>query len=282
MNRVLSLCRVATIILMWAVVVHQAAADPPLYLHDYHFIPSKTTVHVTGGPSDYNLNLTIAGVFGLVTGYNEELDPTAQVPTLEPYAQFVDVHGILYNPQSAAPLPLPGWDLDKTLNMSGWTGTFSADDPNQLFFLGADGQGVAMRVEADINGGWLHLTGGSSDPVGSHPVLYQINALAHLAPFPDFNGDGVITTADVVSMQQALTAPQVFESQHYLSSDDFTALGDINGDGQVTNADLQALLDYLKAGGGSTNPVPEPASWILATVALAIVAGTRFCVSCVR
>jgi len=104
-------------------------------LRDYRFIPSKTTVHVSGGPSDYNLNLTIAGELGLVTGYNEELDPTAHVPTLEPYAQFVDVHGILYNPLSAAPLPLPGWDLDKTLNMSAGMARFLPTIPTNCSSL---------------------------------------------------------------------------------------------------------------------------------------------------
>ena len=266
MNRILSLCCVSMTVLVWAVAVRQAAADPPIYLRDYQFIPSKTNVLVTGGPSDYNLNLTIAGRFGLVTGYNGEPtpadSPVSSAPELEPFAQFVNVHGILYNPLSAAPLPIPGWDLDKTLNMSGWNGTFLPDDPNQLFFLGADGQGVAMRVEADIDGGWLHLIGGSSDPVGAKPVLYQINALAHLLPFPDFNGDGAVTSADVMLMQQALVSPQVFETQHYLSGDDFTALADVNGDGQVNNADLQSLLDDLKAG-TFADPVPEPASIIL-------------------
>ena len=198
-----------------------------------------------------------------MTGYNEELDPTGHVPTLEPFAQFVDVHGILYNPLSAAPLPLPGWDLDKTLNMSGWNGTFSTNDPNQLFFLGADGQGVAMRVEATIDGGWLQITGGSSDPPSSNSVLYQINALAHLLPFPDFNFDGAITASDISAMQQALADPQDFETEHNLSAADFAAMGDLNGDGQVNNADLQMLLDDLKTNGEMTDPVPEPASFVL-------------------
>ncbi len=144
---------------------------------------------MTGGPNDYNLNLTINGTFGLVTGYNDTPTADGSTPSLEPYAKFVNVKGILYNPMAATPLPTPGWDLDKTLNMSGWNGTFSSSDPNELFFLGADGQGVAMRVEATLSGGWLQLTGGSTDPIGKDPVLYQINALAHMLPFPDFNND---------------------------------------------------------------------------------------------
>jgi hypothetical protein len=60
------------------------------------------------------------------------------------------------------------------------------------------------------------------------------------------------------------------------------SIGDVNGDGKFNNADLQYLLTTLKNGGGSADPVPEPASWVLAFLALAIVSGTRFCVSCVR
>jgi len=262
MNRISSLFRFATIVVVSA-VVHQAVADPPVVLRDYRFIPSETTVHVTGGTPAYNLNLTIAGEFGLVTGYDEEPSPAADAPTLMPYAQFVNVHGILYNPFSATPLPTPGWDLDKTLNMSGWNGTFSADDPDQLFFLGADGAGVAMRVEATIDGGWLQITGGSSDPPSSNSVLYQINAVAHLLPFPDFNFDGAITASDISAMQQALADPQDFETEHNLSAADFAAMGDLNGDGQVNNADLQMLLDDLKTNGEMTDPVPEPASFVL-------------------
>jgi PEP-CTERM motif len=40
-------------------------------------------------------------------------------------------------------------------------------------------------------------------------------------------------------------------------------IGDVNGDIQFTNADLQALLNALKAGGGSADAVPEPASIVL-------------------
>jgi len=40
-------------------------------------------------------------------------------------------------------------------------------------------------------------------------------------------------------------------------------MGDLNGDGQVNNADLQMLLDDLKINGEMTDPVPEPAAFVL-------------------
>ncbi len=197
-------------------------------------------------------DLTISGKFGLVTGYNDT--PTADVSasSLEPYAKFVDVKGILYNPLAAT----PGWDLDQTLNMNGWSGTFSMSDPNELFFHGADGQGVAMLVEAT-------LSGGSSDPIGKDPVLYRINALAHVLPFPDFNNDGAVTAADLTGMEQALSDPQAFEAANSLSADDFTALADVNGDGVVNSADLQAMLLQLHTGAAANNPVPESDGMVL-------------------
>ena len=108
MYRVSSLCPFAGLALFLTLLVQQAVADPPDILRNYRFIPSESTVHVTGGLPDYNLNLTIAGQFGLVTGYNELPSPVgsaATPPTLEPFAQFIDVHGILYNSLSATAAP---------------------------------------------------------------------------------------------------------------------------------------------------------------------------------
>src|SRR3954471_15680609 len=113
------------------------AAQPPDFLRDYRFVPLRSNVHVSGGSPGYDMDLSILGKFGLVTGYDYEVSPTAHVPTLVPHAEFVDVHAILFNPRSAAPTPVPGWDLDKTLNLSGLKGTFN--DPNLLHFTGVDG-----------------------------------------------------------------------------------------------------------------------------------------------
>ena len=263
-----SVRRVAIAATISVIVVHQALADPPDFLSNYRFIPADTKVHVSGGDPAYNMNLTISGRFGLVTGYNEVIDPTAHVPMLVPHAEFIDVHGILYNPLSLAPSPLPGWDLDKTFNLSALKGTFTGGDQNRLFFLGADGAGVAFHLVADITGPLLHLTGGSSDPPSSKSVLYQIDALAHLAPFPDFNADGNITTADLPPMLAALTDLNSYKSPDYVAAADLVSMGDVNGDGVLNNADVQSLLTMLKSGGGSLAAVPEPASIVLLALAL--------------
>jgi len=59
----------------------------------------------------------------------------------------------------------------------------------------------------------------------------------------DFNGDGVVDAADIMSMMQALSDLNAYHTNH--PSTDLVALGDFNGDGKVTNADLQGLLNHL-------------------------------------
>ena len=281
MQRFSWLCCVGIATVLSAARVHQAVADPPDILRDYRFIPSASTVLVTGNMADYALQLHIAGTFGLVTGYEGGPTPVASAttpPSLEPFAKFINVHGILFNPLSATPAPSPGWNLDKTLNLSGLSGTFDVGDPNQLFFLGADGQGQALRLEADIVGPWIHITGGTSDPILTADQRYQVNALAHLGPFPDANGDGAITSADLMAMLGAVANPTAYEASNGMSADDFVSLFDINGDGQVTNADVQAMIAMvanaqMSAATGSKTiaPVPEPTSAILLLVGAGIV-----------
>jgi hypothetical protein len=98
----------------------------------------------------------------------------------------------------------------------------------------------------------------------------------------DFNRDGHVDAADVTAMEQALADLPDYEATKGLTDAQLLLIGDINGDGVVNSADVQALLDLLQSGGGSNDPVPEPASWVLAFLALAMVSGTRFYVRCVR
>ena len=77
----------------------------------------------------------------------------------------------------------------------------------------------------------------------------------------DFNRDGHVDTRDIAPMMQALTNLGDYQSSHgNISVSQVQLIGDLDGDGNFTNADLQALLNALKSGGGSTDPVPEPAS----------------------
>src|SRR5437763_3340665 len=108
MRRFFLICPIAFFVGVVTAAVGTVLAQPPDILRDYGFIPSHTVVHVSGGLPGYNMDLSIAGKFGLVTGYDYEVSPTAYIPTLVPHAEFVDVHAILFNPKSAAPMPVPG------------------------------------------------------------------------------------------------------------------------------------------------------------------------------
>jgi hypothetical protein len=76
----------------------------------------------------------------------------------------------------------------------------------------------------------------------------------------DINADGHVDAKDISAMMQALTNEDAYAQESGLSVSELNVLGDVNGDGKFTNADLQALLNILKSGGGSADPVPEPAS----------------------
>jgi hypothetical protein len=80
----------------------------------------------------------------------------------------------------------------------------------------------------------------------------------------DFNRDGHVDARDIGPMMQALTNLSTYQSSHgNISTAQVNLIGDLNGDGKFNNADLQALLNALESGGGSTDPVPEPSSLLL-------------------
>ncbi len=66
----------------------------------------------------------------------------------------------------------------------------------------------------------------------------------------------------------AETNRSAYETTYNVTDAQLALLGDINQDGVVNNADIQAFLNYLKTGNGSTAAVPEPSSFILLGIAL--------------
>jgi hypothetical protein len=230
-----------------------AAADPPLFLKDYRFITPKSVVDYRHSDGSDEMQLNILGAFGLEEGWNEEVGPTANIPQLVPFAQFTDVKAILFDPRRATPLPTPGWDLDQKLNLSGLKGTFTV--PDDLFFLGADGQGQAFRLEAKITGSLVHLIGGSSDPCCNYD-LYSMDAWAHQLPWADFNGDGQVDAGDYATWQQNFGATVTPGSD-----------GDANGDGVVNAEDYTIWRDQLGQSDGlnslASGPAPEPGTLVL-------------------
>jgi len=84
------------------------------------------------------------------------------------------------------------------------------------------------------------------------------------------NHDGHVDAADILPMLKAFADVATFKTSNDLTDLAFTKLADINGDGVVNNADMQALLNLLKSGGGSTS-VPEPSTFVLAVLAFGLV-----------
>ena len=235
-----------------------AAADPPLFLTDYRFITPKSVVDVTSRSGGADMQLNILGRFGLVKGWNEEVDPTTQVPQMVPFAQFTNVRAILFDPRRATPLPSPGWDLDKTLNLSGLKGTFTV--PDHLFFFGADGQGQAIILQATITGPLLHLTGGSSDPCCNYD-LYRVDAWAHQLPWADFNGDGQVDAGDYATWRKKFGATVTPGSD-----------GDANSDGVVDGVDYTLWRNQMGQTDGmsslTSGQVPEPGAIVITLIAV--------------
>ncbi len=81
----------------------------------------------------------------------------------------------------------------------------------------------------------------------------------------DVNQDGHVDAKDIAAMEQALTNESGYANSIGMTTDELSLYGDVNGDGIFNAADLQALLNLLKSGGGSTS-VPEPASFLLLAI----------------
>jgi hypothetical protein len=131
---------------------------------------------------------------------------------------------------------------------------------DQLNFIGADGQGQAIRLAATVTGRLLHLTGGTSDPCCNYD-RYTVNAWAHQLPWADFNGDGRVDSGDYAIWRQNFGATVTPGSD-----------GDANGDGVVDAKDYTVWRDQLGETDGmsplTTGPVPEPATIVLGATAL--------------
>lgn len=83
-------------------------------------------------------------------------------------------------------------------------------------------------------------------------------------------------------MTVALADLAHFKTQYSLSDANYNLIADVNEDGKVTNADLQSLLDLLKNGGGSTDSVPEPSTFVLAILAFGLLVRKNYSINSPR
>ena len=268
--------RASAIILLAAwLFSNSAAASHPDILRNYRFIPSRSTLDVTGGFAGIDETFHAFGKFGLVTGYEEGVSCTALgcFPTHVPFAEFVDVEAWLV-PES--PLAFV-WDLDQTLNLTGLDGTFQFGEPNRLFFRGEDGQGQPIWLRAMLRGPLIRIVG-ENDPVNgpggsvcSDCFGYRIDFLAHLAPYSDFNLDGFVDLHDLDSLMDhiGIRDGATFEQ------------GDADGDGDIDGDDLLAWqrqvgasvsLSELDDAVIGRSGIPEPAAMVLLVLGMMMLA----------
>ena len=90
----------------------------------------------------------------------------------------------------------------------------------------------------------------------------------------DFNFDGVVTFADIGAMLRALTDLNAFKTRG-LSDSDLLSMGDLNNDGTFSNADIESLISLLNGtatSGATTVATPEPSTFALAFIGVALLA----------
>jgi glucose/arabinose dehydrogenase len=118
-----------------------------------------------------------------------------------------------------------------------------------------------------------NLYGFGEDQNGELYALFSNGSILAIVPSPgDFNRDGHVDARDISALEQALTNLSAYKSQYGVTDAELLQINQLPGESTNTlnNSDLQALLDYLKAGGGSTS-VPEPSTFVLAVLAFGLV-----------
>jgi hypothetical protein len=227
-------------------------------LQQFRFIPSRSTLDVTGGVTGVRQKFFTYGKFGLNVGNGDGS-----------LAEFVEVNSWLV-PDSQLTFV---WHTDRILNLSGLEGTFAPNDPSHITFQGVDGQGTPFQITAQQHGRLLHLVGENSPPCCDF-LKYKLNALAYVAPYADFNLDGIVDRLDndMLSSNIGTFANATFEQ------------GDADGDGDVDGNDFLAWQRELgpatpmsafgsASSGGSalnSNAVPEPTAMALLSAAIIV------------
>jgi hypothetical protein len=181
----------------------------------------------------------------------------------------------------------PNWELYLNGSAAGyfpgseWSGAFTSSLVTQVFGEVYQDGTFYPSLDGTVSG-YSSSSGGHLFPNLVDAPYSQSNAsqtgFTASGPVGDFNRNGQIDAADILAMEKAITNLPAYQTASGLTKSQLLAIGDINGDGKFTNADIQTLLKSLKSGGGTSDPVPEPATFILmglGGIAVSIAAGRR-------
>jgi hypothetical protein len=272
MNRLLTSGRIPTLAIFAFVLILDSAAAQDFTIHrDFQFIPSHSTLIVDGGFAGpaFKQTYRAAGTFGLASGYESGVSCASvgcpPPPTHVPFARFDNVDAWL-KPDGLLTYVLP---LDHTLNLTGLDGTFNPSTPNKFSFTGDDGQGQPFHLDATIRGPLIHLVGENNPGCCDFQHL-KFDAFAYLQPYPDFNLDGVVNTADYVTWRSNATA---------VNPDGTDATATNSANYELWRTHFGEVTDFSAFAGASaglnTTTVPEPANVLLALIGLATISLRR-------
>ena len=152
------------------------------------------------------------------------------------------------------------WTAGRVLSVVNWSGSLTGGGTDQLL-VGTTAAGLTAAQLSEI-----HFEGFNGAQMLASGEVVPLTASTRL--LGDFNFDGHVNAADLPAAMSALTDLKSYIASKSLTSEDLLNIGDLDFSGAVNNGDLQGLITYLQAGHGSLAAVPEPASWVLASMGL--------------
>jgi beta-glucanase (GH16 family) len=259
-------------------------------------LPENSSGYGSGWPTSGEVDVFESGGGGSSTAYKQEQGsyhsgPSYDISTTAVYnpsgysTQTTHTYDLLWLPAGATinhttyPHGVLAWYVDGSLyetqtgsnsgtNSTGWYnpggGTNAAPFDKPFYLV------MNLAVGGQYPG---ESTPNTRPPLaaGSYTMTISDVEAFSIPILGDVNRDGHLDAKDVTAMESALTDETDFSTANDITTAQLSLIGDVNGDGKFNNADVQALLSELKSGGGSTDSVPEPSTFLLLALGALVV-----------